>query len=1110
MAKNDLAYLNSRIASRATIAQVRAIEISRGAVKAVDVAFRKWFKTFMDMPKGRSHEWYQVAAEKRLAKLPPLIEKVIREQLLRAAYWGWDEGYQIFVDTLPGPYWQVQAYLNKKKMRGKRQRRQLREGVSFAGAGDAKKYSFYRPPSTKLVNGVIHSPPVHAKDGKNWEERLDRLSRRTLNKNAISNSLASDLVKGKNPRAAAKRILPHMNGYKAGAERVARTEMLRVSHDMQRMNWKGFEDVISGFRILATLDDRTRPHHAARHGDYYADADEKGNLPENAVGSTSERPIVPDEPNCRCHESPVVRGLGGWAEDILSKDRVYASMGGPVEDPGTFAGWFDNLEAGQQKKIVGPQRYALVGKKLPQQEKPLWADFLNPQDGMIVPMRVVKGQSQKQMLARRQLNLNRIEKQSAVHNREMVELASTESPTPIQLPSEAPPVLQSVRAQFLADVQPRGAFGIGQEFQFAGTAARLPAAPAAAKVAFNLNKFRSSPSAFLKWLSEVELGDLNKALKTKNLEPWERGLMVSAKSDIIKSLSTAQRRAHLDEVYENLYGTAPPSRGIPSAPTPPPVQAAVGPQAKILDRKQKVIGALREEGFNTRQIDDYIESAEDAEGVGYFIRMGSLDDYVADMHIFIDEIDDAIPQPIRPIYRRKKKPPKKRTPTVTEDPHVRILKKEFRAEMSGKGWSKHDIEGFLATIEEDPDGNEWWMKFVDRHSGVEGAVKEVGEVFEAYAGDMGLKKFVVVNATGDKRLLSALPEIEQDVVVGMAHDMKLAIRNKNEWQNFIFDIEEMPDNWLKAMGELVNEDWQHEVLNILIDKRGGAADELMLLRRREVKEAARVHGKKVGRATDRGRAFDTPVDDYLGPPGEPGINVSEVYSLEDGTKILFKPVDGEMGMIRETIEGGTYARREVAASRVAKLVGMDDIVAETEFANVAQRHGAAVRWVDDATFAVEAEGSKAFASTLEDRKRGAIFDWILGNTDRHNGNYLLIGKGTANPRLLLIDHGLILPVGKGDELVQFLTTRMPKTRAEGFKRVPIPKAEVRKWVDNWDEIKFTLESLDIEWQAIQDAEKRLKQLLDMSTFDDITKEIVKIRDAAWGGDLSGEAGFFGG
>lgn len=418
MARGDLGYLNRKLAARSSIAQAQTIEIAKDAVRAVDRAFRSWYKSFIDMPKKKTYGWYRLAAEKRLEKLDPLIFTVISKRLLSAAYWGWDASWQIMIDTLPVVYWQF--------LKGSRE---LQEGVSFKGS-KAKEYSFYRPPNKGTVDRILKRPPASAKDGLNWQERLHRLSRHSKDKDNIAATLADSLSRGVNPRVAAKKILPSVNRYKAGSERIARTEMLRVSHEMQREGWDGFSDVIAGFVILATFDDRTRPHHAARHGDFYAEPDEKGNIPDNAVGAASERPIVPDEPNCRCHEAPKVKEMAGWAEDVLAKDRVYASMDGPVEDPGTFANWFDELGPRQQRRIVGPQRWRLVDKRLPQHENPLWADFIDPSDGMIVKTRRLKGETTAQFMARRKTNINRIAKQSVVHQQEIVAKAGApDAPT---------------------------------------------------------------------------------------------------------------------------------------------------------------------------------------------------------------------------------------------------------------------------------------------------------------------------------------------------------------------------------------------------------------------------------------------------------------------------------------------------------------------------------------------------------------------------------------------------------------------------------------------------------------------------------------------------------
>ena len=148
-----------------------------------------------------------------------------------------------------------------------------------------------------------------------------------------------------------------------------------------------------------------------------------------------------------------------------------------------------------------------------------------------------------------------------------------------------------------------------------------------------------------------------------------------------------------------------------------------------------------------------------------------------------------------------------------------------------------------------------------------------------------------------------------------------------------------------------------------------------------------------------------------------GVSVTYKVKLEDGTKGNFKPAAGERNM-RDGIRSGQQTEREAGAWDVAKIVGMDDMVAPAverectvpEFQGF--RHlaagtyrGVLCRW-QEGTVGSEIYGDDAKKYDGEvDIQRAAMFDFVIGNTDRHHGNWV-IGGSTRDGKMLLIDHGL--------------------------------------------------------------------------------------------------------
>lgn len=131
-----------------------------------------------------------------------------------------------------------------------------------------------------------------------------------------------------------------------------------------------------------------------------------------------------------------------------------------------------------------------------------------------------------------------------------------------------------------------------------------------------------------------------------------------------------------------------------------------------------------------------------------------------------------------------------------------------------------------------------------------------------------------------------------------------------------------------------------------------------------------------------------------------GINNSFMVTFEDGRKGVFK--EAAVGSGRANIPSGKDSEREVAAWRIAKLVGMQDMVQPTVLATVEGMKGMLQTWANG-----EMAHQAASPWDKNDLYRAAAFDYVIGNEDRHKGNWLVEGD-----KLHLIDHGLSLPEGK--------------------------------------------------------------------------------------------------
>jgi phage portal protein BeeE len=218
----------------------------------------------------------------------------------------------------------------------------------------------------------------------------------------------------------------------------------------------------------------------------------------------------------------------------------------------------------------------------------------------------------------------------------------------------------------------------------------------------------------------------------------------------------------------------------------------------------------------------------------------------------------------------------------------------------------------------------------------------------------------------------------------------------------------------------------------------------------------------------------------LGGP-DAGANAAHLVELSDGTKAVFKPASGEEAGLRDNIKAGTYYKREAVAYNIAKSVGMDDLVPETVIRDVDGKQGSCQKFVDKAEVAFRS-GDKKWDGQ-EDSARIAAYDFITGNLDRHEGNWLV----QKNGKIALIDHGLTLPNGttEGGEHMLIMTKGFVGKLSSD--NVAIPESVKKSWEGKWGQIEKTMRDGGLEDGAIKSAKYRYDQFMssDVKSFGDL-------------------------
>jgi SPP1 gp7 family putative phage head morphogenesis protein len=248
------------------------------------------------------------------------------------------------------------------------------------------KQILFPPPSKEQVAAIV--------ERGDWKERLTDLSRLITSKELAFNELVQGFSDGENVKELRKRLELIVGGVTSAAQRIARTEGMRIAEQINRQSWDAISDLMTGVQIIAVLDENTRPEHATRNGRiYYKDA-------KDGQPTISQLPDLPDEPNCRCTSSPVLR-----PPKELEKDPVIAASFAQASGPGSLAPesyetWFRDARKPQRQQVVGIDRYDFVEKQLAEIRIPEWSDFIDS-NGKLLTIQQLRDETATQRQSRK-------------------------------------------------------------------------------------------------------------------------------------------------------------------------------------------------------------------------------------------------------------------------------------------------------------------------------------------------------------------------------------------------------------------------------------------------------------------------------------------------------------------------------------------------------------------------------------------------------------------------------------------------------------------------------------------------------------------------------------
>lgn len=265
----------------------------------------------------------------------------------------------------------------------------LREPARQALSAEQQKKALadllFPAPSPDLVRHIVYAPA----GGQSWGQRLANASR-LASAETLAHVLAGSLAAGKSQREVAKDLLPHVEGVRSTARRLARTEGLRVASAVQHAAHEELGDMLVGYQIHATLDSHTRPEHAHRNGTIYYKEPKAG---QKGLNEMPHPPLEADGSyswNCRCWTSPVLEPL----EDVTNGPEQLAVFTNAsdrlIPDPATYSDWFDRADEKRRRVAVGARRYSAVRDVLG--ADPRWEDFIDPDTGSLLGVAALKSE----------------------------------------------------------------------------------------------------------------------------------------------------------------------------------------------------------------------------------------------------------------------------------------------------------------------------------------------------------------------------------------------------------------------------------------------------------------------------------------------------------------------------------------------------------------------------------------------------------------------------------------------------------------------------------------------------------------------------------------------
>lgn len=374
---------NQRLAAHAGVRQVEAVLRADAAAEAADRAVRAFWRRVLPLTRLAPHEAHGagVRAGWLLALLRQEATLAVGWKLLTLAQDTYRQAAKTAAQVLPLDALAAAVVMNA--------RGGLREDVTVADLlAPIRDHEYSReelaglifdPPTDEFARAIIYAT--------GWQDRIAS-GTKLGQPEKIAAVLAGGIAAGRTRQELVRDLTPLVDGVRSSARRIARTEGLRVATEAQLAAHQQFGDLVIGYQIHATLDENTRPEHAARNGTVYWVRPKAGQFGLDAMPRPPREPDGTTAWNCRCYLTPVLANPGTTLPHDASLE----------PDPATYSEWFGRADERRRRLAVGTRRYGLVQDLVGR--APTWADFLDPDTGRLLTQAELRAESEAARLAR--------------------------------------------------------------------------------------------------------------------------------------------------------------------------------------------------------------------------------------------------------------------------------------------------------------------------------------------------------------------------------------------------------------------------------------------------------------------------------------------------------------------------------------------------------------------------------------------------------------------------------------------------------------------------------------------------------------------------------------